>query len=107
MKFCGEPADVIARSLGISTPTLMKHFAEELENGHANRRRELTTWMFETAAKGNAAMQKHLDQMGRVAPPTADREAKPIRPEKLGKKEQAQAEAETAHEQSDWGSLLQ
>lgn len=95
MKFCGETHAVIARALGIDVRTLEKHFGEELENGHANRRRDLIEWMFEAAEKGNASIQKHLDQIGRAAGAAenvAGRATAP-KPEKLGKKEEQQAAA--------------
>lgn len=95
MKFCGEPHAVIARALRIDVKTLEKHFGEELENGHANRRREIIGLMFDAAAKGNVSAQKHLDGLGRVAGEAeriADRGRVPE--PKVGKKEQQQAAAE-------------
>lgn len=95
MKFCGEPHTVIARALRIDVRTLEKHFVDELENGHANRRRDLIGWMFDTAEKGNASIQKHLDQMGRAADADASvRGRGKVKEPPPGKKEQQQAAAE-------------
>lgn len=94
MKFCGEPDAVIARALGIDVRTMQKHFAEELENGHANRRREVIGYLFEAAEGKNVAAIKKLEEMGRVASAAdkiKDRE-KPAA--KLGKKEERRLAAE-------------
>lgn len=67
MKFCGESDNVIARALGIDPDTLRKHFADELETGHAQRRSEVIGLMFDAARKGNVSAMKRLDEMGRAA----------------------------------------
>ena len=41
LRSCGMSEDSIARVIGISTPTLQKHFAEELLNGSAKKRAEV------------------------------------------------------------------
>lgn len=94
MKFCGETHAVIARALSLDVRTMEKHFADELENGHANRRRQVIGWMFDTAEKGNASMQKHLDALGRVSGAAEAVEGRAKPGPKLGKKEQRQAAAE-------------
>lgn len=88
MKFCGESENTIARSIGIDVGTLRKHFADELANGHANRRREVIGYLFEAAAGKNVAAIKKLEEMGRVAAAEDGvknrRKAEP----KVGKKEE-------------------
>lgn len=67
MKFCGESDNVIARALGIDPDTLRKHFEDELQDGHAQRRSEVIGLMFDAARKGNVSAMKRLDEMGRPA----------------------------------------
>lgn len=93
MKFCGESEDVIARALGISTPTLRKHYAVELSDGHSNRRKEVIGLLFTAARKGNVSAAKRLDEMGRIAGAASAVKAREVKPPKLGKKEQAQEAA--------------
>ena len=67
MKFCGESDNCIARALGIDVDTLRKHFEDELQDGHAQRRSEVIGLMFDAARKGNVSAMKRLDEMGRAA----------------------------------------
>ncbi|QAZ46134.1 hypothetical protein [Mesorhizobium sp. Pch-S] len=95
MKFCGESENTIARSLGIDVGTLRKHFAEELENGYANRRHEVIGLLFEAARSKNVAAIKKLEEMGRVAnaAEAVNGRGKGERQPKLGKKEERQIAA--------------
>ncbi len=94
MKYCGESENCIARALQIDVDTLRKHFPDELENGHANRRRELIGLMFKSARDGNASNQKRLEEIGRAAGSAAAIKARETKEPKLGKKDQQQAAAE-------------
>jgi hypothetical protein len=96
MKYCGESENCIARALGIDVGTMRKHFVDELENGHANRRKEVIGLMFKSARDGNASNQKKLEEIGRIAGAAASVEARsrPPKEEKLGKKQQQQRAAE-------------
>jgi hypothetical protein len=106
MKFCGESETVIARSLKVDVKTLKKHCANELENGHANRRREVIGLMFSTAKAGNASAIRRLEEIGRVAGAAealkerTESGGKPVapaavqKPVKLGKKAERRAAAE-------------
>ncbi|MFC3207380.1 hypothetical protein [Aquamicrobium soli] len=94
MKFCGESENTIARSLGIDVGTLRKHFGEELENGHANRRREVIGYLFEAASSKNVAAIKKLEEMGRVASAADAVKARETKAPKLGKKEERRIAAE-------------
>lgn len=85
MVFAGEQQQVIARALGITLPTLRKHFAEELETGHAQRRLEVIGLLFDAGRGGNVAALKALEVLGRAAEPAA----KPKAAEVPGKKETA------------------
>lgn len=95
MRFCGESHDVIARALGIEANTLRKHFADELLNGHANRRREVVGMLFREAQKGNVSAIKRLDEMGRAAGAAEAVERRETKAPKLGKKEERQLAAES------------
>lgn len=94
MKFCGESENTIARAIGIDVGTLRKHFAEELESGHANRRREVIGYLFEAAASKNVAAIKKLEEMGRVAAASEAVAGREKKAAPLGKKEQRKIAAE-------------
>lgn len=95
MKFCGESENTIARSLGIDVGTLRKHFGEELENGHANRRREVIGYLFEAAASKNVAAIKKLEEMGRLSSAAEAVTGREAKQPKLGKKEERRIAAES------------
>lgn len=94
MKFCGESDATIARALGIDPDTLRKHFADELADGHAQRRKEVIGLLFTSARGGNVSAQKKLEEMGRVASAEASVKARETKAVKLGKKEEQQQAAE-------------
>lgn len=90
----GMSKDECARAIGCSTPTLEKHFEEELANGIAKKRAEVIGLLFKSARKGNVTAQKKLEEMSRVsgaAEAVTGREPKAPR---LGKKEERQVAAE-------------
>jgi hypothetical protein len=99
MKFCGESEAMIARALRVDVDTLRKHCPYELENGYANRRKEVTAWLFKAAKEGNVSAIKRLDEMGklsRAAGALSERVNSPpgqAKPTKLGKKEEQQIAA--------------
>lgn len=94
MKFCGESDNTIARALRIDPDTLRKHFADELADGHAQRRREVIGLLFESARNGNVSAQKKLEEMGRVAGAAARVKTRETSAPKLGKKEEQQLAAQ-------------
>lgn len=106
---CGMGHTDIARALGIARETLRKYFADELAEGLARRRAEVIALLYKSARKGNVSAQKALDlataRAGAQASFAEDAEPAP-RPVKLGKKEQAQLDAATAGEGSEWGDDL-
>ena len=100
---CGDKKPVIAAALGISVPTLNKHYQAELMQGPARQRRKNVRALFAAAEAGNVAAMKHLDQiMDRAAADQSFVEPPP----KLGKKEQADIDAATAGKGSEWGDDL-
>lgn len=99
----GMSHEEIALGLGISRPTLEKHFEYELSIGASQRRLEVLDAMHRTARKGNVAAQKAYMALVPVpaAPPEMPAESAP-----QGKKEQAQAAAVTAQTGTEWETLL-
>jgi hypothetical protein len=105
MKYVGDSDAMIARALKVDVDTLRKHCSLELENGYANRRKQVISKLFEAAEGGNVSAIKRLDEMGRVTgaaenlrnrgagkPPAAKAPPKVPPP---GKKEQLQQAAES------------
>lgn len=100
----GMGLEAIAAAIGIHYETLKAHFSVELEVAVAKKTAEVMMARFRSAIGGNVSAQnRFLDLAGAVPP----RSSKPKAEPKPGKKEQAQVEAETAHEESGWGGLLQ
>ncbi len=53
----GAPQDYIAGEIGVSKPTLLKHYAEELNSGVAKANSLVVESLFKTAVKGNVTAQ--------------------------------------------------
>lgn len=99
----------IAIALGIARNTLEKHFEAELSVGALQRRMEILQAMHMAGKRGNVAAQKAYIAMTPTpaAPPVSAAGEEAAAPkQKLGKKAQAQADATTAAEGTDWDSLL-
>jgi hypothetical protein len=99
----GIPLEGICHSVGITKPTLLKHYAQELDVGAAKLEANLIGKLMRlsqgsdgTALKATMFMLCCRFGWSRYAP----------RLEAPGKKEQADIDAQTAHETSDWGSLV-
>lgn len=100
------PQVEIAQAISISQHTLLKYFAQELACGAAKVHAKLATNLLRlssgsdgTALKATMfALQTRFGWSAYVPRPP---EGKP-----LGKKEQATLAAQTAHEESEWGELL-
>lgn len=107
----GMAHEEIALAMGMSRNTLEKHYAHELSLGAAEKRLEVLNALHRAAKQGKvAAIKEYLSNTPQVAAPPAPKpepagEAK--LPEKLGKKEQAQLDATTAHHADhEWAGLL-
>ena len=85
----------IAVALGISRNTLEKYFAQELSEGAHRRRAEVVNAIYEAAVKGSVTAAKAYLSM--KAPEVATRR---------GKKEQADLDARSAGEGTEWDGLL-
>lgn len=100
----------ICRLLGIgSRSTLVKHFGEELEHGADLLRIRVLRGLDLAASKGSpGAAEKLLRLPGMVAPlsPVAPSDDEPPAEPKLGKKEQANRDAHTAHVGTSWSDIL-
>lgn len=94
----------IAIALGISRPTLLKHFAHELKQGAVAKRLEVLESMHRAAKKGSVSAQREYLKTTLAMEPEQTPQVAP-KP-KPGKKEQAQEEAQTAAQGTDWDDLL-
>jgi hypothetical protein len=107
----------IARALNITPPTLRKHYFFELKYRETARDRldaKLSMTFWEQFMDGNTGAGREFVRLlerndmafGHAAPvPAREVEAKSAK--KLGKKEALNREAETGHEGTGWGALLQ
>lgn len=114
VKLCkadGWPDDRIARCLGISRNTLLKHFAEELEIGVDQLRIKALRNLKNASDKGSVPASRELLEMPgmlgigthtpRPEPDQVEHKAAP-----LGKKEQAQRDAESPDRSTEMGGLM-
>jgi hypothetical protein len=106
----GIAHEEIALGLGITRKTLLKYFAEELTTGAYRKRLEVMQAMHRAAKKGNVAAAKAYMSMtpDAAAPPVPKEPEQPAEPKvpALGKKEQAQIDAGSAHVGTEWADLL-
>jgi|SRR6185295_3008052 len=110
----GMPHEEIAIAMGISTDTLRKYYEDELSVGANIRRMEALKGLHKAAKRGSSSAAKaYLAVSPQLAvPPTqppAPSEPAPAPAEsaKLGKKDQADADAKTAHHSDpEWRDLL-
>lgn len=101
----GMSHEEIALGLDIDRGTLEKHFARELSVGAYERRIEVLNALHGAACKGNVtAAREYLSRTPLAAAPPAKPDED--KPEKLGKKEQAQLDARSAHLGTDWADLV-
>lgn len=102
----GMSHEEIALGIGVDRKTLEKHFVRELCEGAYVKRIEALVGLHAAAKKGNAsAAREYLARQPQLAaPPPIEPPAK--KPEKVGKKEQADRDARTAADGTDWHELL-
>ena len=110
MKACGESDETIARALGISRPTLLKYFSNELTFGWARQRQQIVAMIFAGAKKGNPTLMKRADELTRmglakVNDPEATADA-PRRAVAIPKKEAVRQAAIAAGDDPNWGDDL-
>lgn len=99
----------IAQALGISLPTLSLYYGFELSTGAHLKRMEVVQQLFRSAKKGSVTAGKaflaHAPEFESTPEEKAEAAAA-TKPGKLGKKEQAQAEAVGAQVGTEWDDLL-
>lgn len=98
----------IARYIGISRNTLLEHFAEELEDGADRVRAQVLRDLKLASSKGNSAAADRLLKLSGMLHP-AERLPVPDTPTPepaVGKKEQANRDAQTAHQGTSWSQIL-
>lgn len=98
----------IARYLGISRNTLLAHFADELEAGADQVRARVLRDLSLASSKGSAAASDRLLKLpGMIAPAQQLPVPESAAPEPvLGKKAQANRDAQTAHQGTSWNQIL-
>lgn len=98
----------IAMGLGISQPTLLKHFERELSVGAHAKRLEIVKALHAAAKRGSVAAAKAymLLEPTSSAPPVPT-PPKPVKEEPLGKKGQASLDAIDAAKDTGWEGILQ
>lgn len=106
----GKSADAIARIIGVSEPTLRKHFAVEIETGADRVEAEIIETMLRKARAGNVGAlkeahamlaQARLDRLERELGPQS-----PPRREAPGKKAQADIDAGEVLASGGWADVL-
>lgn len=86
LKAGGMSSEGIAEAIGISEPTLRKHFSSELDRATAKVRADLLMARYRSAMGGNVAAQnKMIEQVGAAQ---AQEKRAPVKTPKLGKKEE-------------------
>ena len=101
----GMTHEQIAAALGISPPTLRKHFPQELIEVASKRRIEALNKLYRVGMKGNVSALKAYIAAGEAANAAPAALVEP-KPEKIGKKDQAEQDAKTAQVGTEWGELL-
>ncbi len=105
---CGWKPKDIAIVFEVSEPTLKQTFYKELNEGLLKQKAEALMKLKNSGFGGNtSALKEYIEKMeATLAPSFAQPTAPKIKEPKLGKKEVEQREAESAHQDSDWGKLL-
>jgi hypothetical protein len=103
----GMSQEQIAIALGIDRDTLRKHFGPELSTVAMQRRAAVLEAVFEKGLQGNVSAAKvFIQNAPEFEPPPEKPERSEAKPERLGKKEQANVDATTAQRGTDWADLL-
>jgi len=104
----GWTQERIARYIGCDEKTLRKYFSRELREGADLIEATCLQVALKRARTGHLPSVNRLldviENRGRPAPPAPESKSGPR--EKVGKKEQANRDAQTAHQETGWGDLL-
>jgi hypothetical protein len=108
LKAGGMSDAAIAEAIGISVPTLTKHYSLDIEVGSAKVTAEVMMARYRSALGGSVpAQNKMLETIGATPQKPRGRPTGVAAATKLGKKDQAQADAAGAHEDGRWSGLIQ
>lgn len=106
----GMPHEDIALALGITAPTLKKHYRDELSVGAATKRMDVlgALYVAATKKKNTSAAKAYLEHTPQPAGQGAKDEATPPAPKgrPSGKKAIAQQDATTAQAGTGWEGIL-
>ena len=108
----GMSEDAIALALGITRPTLAKHFMAELSTGAAVKKMEAMDALFIAAKKGSVPAIKAVLLLGAAVEPAqpgapaGETPAAPAPTARLGKKEAQQVAAVGAADGTPWAGVL-
>ncbi len=95
LKACGMSNEAIAEVIGISEPTLRKHFSYEIDIATAKVRADMIMARYHAAKGGNVqAQNKMIEQVSAVDVQGRRAPDRPAKEPKLGKKEEQQMAAE-------------
>lgn len=105
-------ADAIASALSITAPTLRKHYFRELkfrDDARFRLRAKVMSHLMAEVEKGNVgAIKEYLRRLDmHELGPLPQRQDRVKAEPKVGKKVQAIADAQNAHEETGWRGLLQ
>jgi hypothetical protein len=99
----GMPHEGIAQVLGIARQTLETYFPVELSMGAYSKRAALLQAAYKAALNGSVAALKLClaYEIPTACPPLEEEKLEPV-----GKKAQADIDAKSAHQGTDWDGLL-
>ena len=100
------PSEKIALVIGITQTTLRKHYGAEIARGSAVVEAKLAGNLLRLAGGSDGTALKAIMFSLQCRFGWSQYVPRIDRAPELGKKEQAQMAAETAHEESDWGTLV-
>ena len=100
------PLDKIGDVIGISKPTLLKHYEREIQVGAAKVEATLVGNLLALAKGKDGTALKAIMFALNCRFGWSAYVPRPETEKPLGKKEMAEADARSAHEESDWGRLI-
>ena len=101
------PTASIAKVIGVDQKTLLRHYASEIDRGGAKVEAQLVGNLLRLAKGTDGTALKAIMFALNCRFGWSAYVPRPEHEKPLGKKEQAEVEARTAHQESEWGSLLQ
>ncbi|HEY1753725.1 MAG TPA: hypothetical protein VGG29_20880 [Caulobacteraceae bacterium] len=96
----------ISAAVGLSAPTLRKHYGPELADARSLLKGELAVMLLAKARDGSIGAMRRLEQLAAEDDEPAAAPAARKAADKLGKKAARDAAAQTAHEGTGWDGLV-